>query len=1013
MRATIILPLPVRFGDLIMCARPPAFSWGILLAAPALLGAGEPLTPAERDRLEQEGRELNARIVPLHQAGKTAEAVVLARQLLAIREQLHAGKDHAEVAANLNALGFLLRVMGEYGQALPCLERALAMNERLFPVERYPDGHPDLATTLNNLGYLLKEMGELGQALPILAKTLAMRRRLYPAQRFPDGHPQLASSLNNLGVLLQAMGEYRKALPYLEQALAMSDGLYPAGRFPDGHPHRAVSLHTLGVLLDTMGEHGKALPCFEQALAMNQRLYPAERFPDGHPALATSLNNLGGVLKALGKPGQALPCYEKALAMVERLYPAGHPLVADAANNLGSLLEGMGEYGKALPCFEKALALNERLYPAQRFPDGHPHLALSLNNLGALLQAKREYSKALPYYEKAVAMTERLYPAGRYPDGHPELVLTLTNLGAVLQALGEHGKALPCLKRAVQMTTRQAQREIAGAPETQALALLRSQLPCQAHYLCSPPRQTHEPAGDTHALLWPGKGLLLDLLARRHQAAQADASPETSQRWQRLLEVHRQQNRLAAQPAKDPAAQQRRLTELAGQQEQLERQLAATVPELARHKHLSTLGPRDLLAQLPAGSAFIDVYRHAARVKGVFVGDRYQTFILAPGRPTRRIDLGPARPIDEAITSWRGSIQRLELGGAPGRLRELVWDPLAAVLPPGTRTVYLSADGDLARLPWAALPGKEPGSVLLEEVTLAMVPSGQWLLGQLLYPQKTNTADTLVAAGAIDYGQPPDGHKTPYASLAETDRELRRVLEAFGAANALHGAAATPAELRQRLPQARYAHIATHGYFDADAVTAEQRFLRKQLETLHLGESRSERVGLRQHPLGYVGLALAGANDPKADGILTGLGIVDLPLEKLRLCVLSACETGLGELTEGEGVVGLQRAFHVAGCANVIGSLWKVDDAATAALMAQFYHELRVNKCSPLESLRQAQLTIYRHPERIADLAGERGRPALEAAAKLGSAAMTNPGEKPKTTPTKLWAAFVLSGAGR
>src|SRR5262249_33504838 len=149
-------------------------------------------------------------------------------------------------------------------------------------------------------------------------------------------------------------------------------------------------------------------------------------------------------------------------------------------------------------------------------------------------------------------------------------------------------------------------------------------------------------------------------------------------------------------------------------------------------------------------------------------------------------------------------------------------------------------------------------------------------------------------------------------------------------------------------------------------------------------------VDIRQHPLGYVGLALSGANDPttaEEGGILTGLGIVDLRLEQMRLCVLSACETGLGELTAAEGVVGLERAFHVAGCPNVIGSLWKIDDAATAALMAQFYHELRVNKQTPLEALRQAQLTIYRHPERIKDLAGERGRPALEAAAKLGSTA--------------------------
>ncbi|HVK09587.1 MAG TPA: CHAT domain-containing protein, partial [Gemmataceae bacterium] len=93
---------------------------------------------------------------------------------------------------------------------------------------------------------------------------------------------------------------------------------------------------------------------------------------------------------------------------------------------------------------------------------------------------------------------------------------------------------------------------------------------------------------------------------------------------------------------------------------------------------------------------------------------------------------------------------------------------------------------------------------------------------------------------------------------------------------------------------------------------------------------------------------------------------------------------------------------------NVVASLWTVDDAATAALMAQFYHELWVNKRPPLAALRQAQLTIYRHPDRIPALAGDRGRPALADAAKLGPAGKGTG----KTTPTRLWAGFVLSGLG-
>ena len=106
---------------------------------------------------------------------------------------------------------------------------------------------------------------------------------------------------------------------------------------------------------------------------------------------------------------------------------------------------------------------------------------------------------------------------------------------------------------------------------------------------------------------------------------------------------------------------------------------------------------------------------------------------------------------------------------------------------------------------------------------------------------------------------------------------------------------------------------------------------------------------------------------------------------------------------------GLQRAFHLAGCPNVVASLWKVNDAATAALMAKFYHEMWVNKKPPIEALREAQLTIYRRPDLIPALAAERGL-KLEEALNAKSAP---PAEAKGKTPTKLWAAFVLSGVGK
>jgi CHAT domain-containing protein len=274
----------------------------------------------------------------------------------------------------------------------------------------------------------------------------------------------------------------------------------------------------------------------------------------------------------------------------------------------------------------------------------------------------------------------------------------------------------------------------------------------------------------------------------------------------------------------------------------------------------------------------------------------------------------------------------------------------------------------------------------------------------------------------VDFGKAPKGsHAHP--PLPGTAREVQRVLDAFDLPHDrnLGGARATVAAVLEQLPKAAFAHLATHGEFREDELNREYQRIEQFHEKLRLrqglqiSEHGTPRVALAvQNPLAFVGVVLSGGNDPAkaaGGGILTGLQILEQPLQQMRLCVLSACETGLGRYTQGEGVAGLQRAFHVAGCRNVVGSLWKVDDAATAALMAQFYHELRVNKKTPLESLRRAQLTVYRHPERIQDLAGLRGRPAREKAVKLGAATGTDAGKEKRSEPL-LWAAFVLSGAG-
>ncbi len=159
------------------------------------------------------------------------------------------------------------------------------------------------------------------------------------------------------------------------------------------------------------------------------------------------------------------------------------------------------------------------------------------------------------------------------------------------------------------------------------------------------------------------------------------------------------------------------------------------------------------------------------------------------------------------------------------------------------------------------------------------------------------------------------------------------------------------------------------------------------------------------------GLVFAGANrsGTPGRGIVTGEALIDLDLSGLQLAVLSACETGLGDVAAGEGVFGLQRAFHVAGCHNVIASLWKVPDQSTAALMAAFYRNLWDRQLSPIEALRHAQLELYHHPERISTLA-KGVRAGFNRVPSVGTEEV-RPTLGNKAHPKK-WAAFILSGLG-
>jgi CHAT domain-containing protein len=218
------------------------------------------------------------------------------------------------------------------------------------------------------------------------------------------------------------------------------------------------------------------------------------------------------------------------------------------------------------------------------------------------------------------------------------------------------------------------------------------------------------------------------------------------------------------------------------------------------------------------------------------------------------------------------------------------------------------------------------------------------LIGYPAYNNLSNQKDTAFAGGVLssNRGEEPGswlrgGKITELpGTKAEVTGIARLLRERKVAVDTLTGVRATEAALK-RVNNPQVLHIATHGFFRANTINSQETIIRD--------------IGIKVHaqpydPLLNAGLLLAGCQavftgekgaGTAEDGVLTAYEAMNLNLDKTDLVILSACQTGLGDVKNGEGVYGLQRAFQIAGAKAVLMSLWKVDDKVTQLLMQSFY----------------------------------------------------------------------------
>ncbi|HYI00692.1 CHAT domain-containing tetratricopeptide repeat protein [Hyalangium sp.] len=928
-----------------------------------------------------------------------ARAEPLYERALAIREAA-LGKDHAEGAQTLHDLAWLYELQGLYGRAEPLYERALAirevalgkdhalvadslhrlaglylhvgLNARAEPLQARAvaireaalgKNPPDVATSLLQLANVYLYVGLNARAEPLLQRAVAIREAV-----LGKNHPLVADPLSWLGYFYFAQGVYGRAEPLLERVVAIREAAQG-----ENHPLVADVLLDLGDIYVAQGLYARAEPILQRALAIRRGA-----FGENSRFVATALLGLGRLYVAQGLYARAEPLLQRGLAIEKATFGANHVYVATTLCRLGNFYVAQGLYARAEPLLRRALAIQEASTGRN-----HESVATPLNNLADLYSAQGLYGRARPLYERALAILE-----ATLGENHPSVAETLNHLGVLHLAQRRLAEALPLLTRAFALSEQRLRRESLGFSEERLASFLQF-LRTDEERLYALLRAHPDDVNVRRLALGAAlllKGRSVEESSDISRTVYRSLGAQDRDTFERLQGLRTQLAQLSLQGpgSLPPAAYQRRLEELAEQGTALEADLARRSAPLRALAALPS--PAEIVdrvaAALPKDAALVEFITYVDRPLVPRPGTprhqrpgqlRYLALVLFPDATLRFRDLGPAEPVDSAALRLRDALANRDVGfQAPAQaLYQLAFQPLLPLLG-ATHRLFLSPDGQLALVPFAALHDGQ--QFLVDVFDFTYLPSGKNLLPR---PQESAPPGSVVVLADPDFSAPLPARPLPQEdapALAERAMPSERSFSMLRADLAQRAWALTPlpgtrqeAEAIQRLlPQAQLflgpeatkerllqlpppgiLHLATHGFFLEDAPQ-----LPASRAVVHFGELGEETLAPSpSDPLLRSGLVLAGASAPASSGsspaqpsaehaLVTALELAGLNLWGTQLVVLSACDTGRGDVKLGQGVYGLRRAFLVAGAETVVMSLWKVNDETTRTLMEAYYRHL-------------------------------------------------------------------------
>ena len=755
-------------------------------------------------------------------------------------------------------------------------ERSLRINEKLHgpASEQAAAGHLSLAA-------IHWRHAKYAEAFPHVRSVLEIRSRLYGAESLPAAAAiyEFAEAHRMVGNFAEAIRLHAKGL-VIREKLGETESAAVAG-----------ALHYLGVLWWSLGDYAKARPLIERSLAMREKFLG----PDD-ALVAVSLNTLANLVSHTGDRETARKHYIRAQAIWEKAKGPDHPDVARSLSNQGILLAETGRLEEAGPLLERALEIRVRALGADSFL-----VARSLVNLADVRAGQGDLAGAEALLDRAVAIERKLNS-----EFHRESPSTFAGRASLNWAMGKLDAAM------------------ADSLEAEAVA--------RDIFLHSSPGLTERETLKYEAGRTSGLGVALTVAALRAEAGGPEAVAGLPRIWNEvILSQALVLDLLAgdARPNVDPVSDAARVAEALPEH-------SALVVYVRYDRHLES----KRTDTTPSYIAMVLKPRSAGEAA------------LAP----HVVSLGPAETIERLIQEWRREAShdpRIKTAGkevrayrlAGGRLREAIWDPISPAVA-GAETVFVVPDGAINLVSLATLPTSNGRYMIETEPMIHYLSAARDLA--TMGPRTPAGAGVLVMGGA-DYDRAevkvpmdhdtgdvseawlchPEAAAMKFAPLPESLIEAQEVASRLRTREEvlmLTGAEAGEYSFKRLAPGRRILHLATHGFFFSGGCMSSPR-------------------PPDEGSLALSGLALAGANRRPADGsgqdadegILMADEIASLDLSSVEWVVLSGCQTGVGEILDGEGVLGLRRAFQIAGARTLIMSLWPVEDSAARLWMRRLY----------------------------------------------------------------------------